>query len=60
MTVVETPQESRRPLPVVVVLTSVAAVLFVLGWLAGKASLPLAWLWAAVRVGWHDARREGV
>lgn len=60
MTVVETSQEARRPVVAVVVLTTLAAVLFAFGWAAGKVSLPLAWLWTALRVGWHDARGEGI
>lgn len=37
-------------------LTAFAAVLYVLGWLAGKVSLVAAWCWTALAVGWDDAR----
>lgn len=37
-------------------LTLIAAVLFVLGWTAGKASLLLLWLWSGLAVGWDSAR----
>lgn len=59
VTVVET---SPKPLPrlSVAALTVLAAVLFAFGWVAGKVSLPVGWLWAAVRVGWLDARGEEI
>jgi hypothetical protein len=42
-------------------LTLVAAVLFAVGWLSGKTVglvfAALAWSFAAVKVGWSDARR---
>jgi hypothetical protein len=44
------------------VLTVFAAVLFAVGWLAGKTLAVLwggvAWSMAAVKVGWDDARRR--
>lgn len=55
--VVTTP--ARRITPAIVVLTVLAAVLFGLGWVVGKVSIPLGWMFAAVRVGWTDARRVG-
>lgn len=59
MTVVETSPKSV-PRVTVAALTVLAAVLFAFGWLVGKVSLPVGWLWAAVRVGWHDARHEEI
>lgn len=41
-----------------VLLTLVAAVLYVAGWLAGKLSLLFEWAWSAVEVGWDDARQS--
>jgi len=40
-----------------VLLTVVAAVLYAVGWLAGKVWLVLTWIAAAVRVGFQDASR---
>lgn len=59
MTVVENSPEVRTPL-LVWLLTALAAVLFAVGWLVGKVSIPVGWMWAAVRVGWSDARGEEV
>lgn len=39
-----------------VLLTLLAAVLFGVGWVASKAVLSVAWVCAAVRVGWVEAR----
>lgn len=39
------------------VLALVALIPFLLGWVAGKAVLSLAWLGLAVKAGWADARR---
>ena len=39
-------------------LTVIAALLYVVGWVAGKVSLMLGWIWSAVSVGWDDARRS--
>lgn len=36
--------------------TALAAVLYALGWLAGKVSLAAGWCWSAIAVGWDDAR----
>ena len=36
--------------------TALAAVLYALGWLAGKVSLAATWCWAAMAVGWDEAR----
>lgn len=38
-------------------LTAVAALLYVLGWLAGLAAVVVLWCWSATAVGWDDARR---
>jgi len=43
-----------------VLLTVVAAVLYAVGWLAGKVWLVLTWVAAAVRVGFADASRPKV
>lgn len=40
-----------------VLLTLIAAVLYVAGWLVGKLSLLVGWAWSAAGVGWDDARR---
>ena len=40
-------------------LTVLVAVLFTVGWVAGKASLGVRWSLAAVKVGWQDARATG-
>lgn len=37
-------------------LTAIAAVLYALGWAAGKVSLVAVWCWTALAVGWDDAR----
>jgi hypothetical protein len=37
-------------------LTLLVGVFWLLGWLAGKASLGLAFCWAAVKIGWTEAR----
>jgi hypothetical protein len=58
VTIVET--IPRRITPAIVTLTVIAAVLFGLGWVIGKVSIPLGWMLAACRVGWADARRGGV
>lgn len=39
-----------------ILLTCLAAVLYLVGWSAGKVSLVLGWLWAGIMVGWDDAR----
>lgn len=41
-------------------LTALAAVLYALGWLAGKAWRVLAWSGTAVLLGWRDAQRPKV
>jgi type IV secretory pathway VirB2 component (pilin) len=38
------------------VLTLIAAVLYGIGWVAGKVSLLLVWCWVALAVGWDEAR----
>lgn len=52
--------EARTIHPARVILTAVAAVLFGLGWITAKtcvvAWFVLAWCYAAVKVGWADAR----
>lgn len=66
MTVIETDRplsavqdgESQPLTPFRVVLTVLAALLFAIGWAAGLLSVLLGWVWAAVRVGWIDARRR--
>lgn len=42
-----------------VLLTLLALLPYVLGWVAGAAVTATAWTWAAVVVGWRDARRDG-
>ena len=37
-------------------LTLLVGVFFAVGWVAGKASLGVAWSLAAVKVGWAEAR----
>ena len=39
-----------------IILTGLAAPLWLLGFLSGKAWLAILWLCVAVRVGWMDAR----
>lgn len=41
-------------------LTLVAAVLYAIGWIAGKVSLVTGLAWDAVAVGWDDARKRRV
>jgi uncharacterized membrane protein YciS (DUF1049 family) len=41
-------------------LTALAAVLFALGWVAGKIALALSWTGAAIKLGWTDARKRRV
>lgn len=41
-----------------VVLTILAFPLYVLGWLAGKGFLAIAWAGLAVKAGWQDARGQ--
>lgn len=56
--------EAREIHPARTALTLVAAVLYGLGWLAAKTVavvwLVVAWSFAAVKVGWSDARRSAV
>jgi len=42
-----------------VLLTVLAMVPYVAGWVAGAVVTAAAWTWAAVVVGWRDARRAG-
>lgn len=53
--------EARQIHPGRTLLTVIAGVLYGLGWLAAKtlavAWLAVAWSFAAVKVGWSDARR---
>lgn len=51
--------EARQLDPVKVLLTVIAAIPFVLGWIVGKTWLALAWLLTAARVGWQVARGPG-
>jgi hypothetical protein len=37
-------------------LTLLVGVFWLVGWVAGKASLGLAFCWAAVKIGWTEAR----
>lgn len=37
-------------------LTVLAAILWLLGWLAGKVAGAFVWMWFAIKVGWIDAR----
>lgn len=43
-----------------ILLTVLAAVLYVIGWIAGKVSLMFGWAWSAIAVGYSDARRRSV
>jgi uncharacterized membrane protein YdjX (TVP38/TMEM64 family) len=56
--------EARAAHPGRVLLTLIAGVLYGLGWLTAKTAavawLALAWSFAAVKVGWQDARRPAV
>lgn len=54
-------ERARAADPRRVLLTVLLAVPFVLGWLAGRAWLALAYVWSAVIAGWQaaTARREG-
>jgi hypothetical protein len=56
--------EARATHPGRALLTLIAGVLYGLGWLAAKTVavvwLALAWSFAAVKVGWQDARRPAV
>lgn len=53
MAVVE--QTSQAP-PGRAALVAVAGVLWLLGWLVGKVCVATVWVWAALQVGWLDAR----
>lgn len=48
--------EARQLDPAKVLLTILAAIPFVIGWLLGKAWLVAAWLGTALVVGWREAR----
>jgi len=48
--------EARQLDPSRVLLTILAAIPFVIGWLLGKGWLAVAWLWTAAVVGWREAR----
>ncbi|MEU8279550.1 hypothetical protein ACFYOK_29460 [Microbispora bryophytorum] len=50
-------EEARQLDPAKAILTILIAPLFLIGWLAGKAWLIVAWIWTAVLVGWSEARR---
>jgi len=56
--------EAREARPGRALLTLIAGALYGLGWLAAKTVavvwLALAWSYAAVTVGWSDARRPAV
>jgi hypothetical protein len=41
-----------------ILLTCLAAILYLLGWSAGKVALMLGWLWAGIMVGFDDARHR--
>lgn len=41
-------------------LALIALIPFLIGWVAGKTVLSLAWLGLAVKAGWADARRPAV
>lgn len=60
MAVIEASPTRAMSRPTVVILTVLAAVLFGVGWLAGRIvwglSIPVGWMVAAVRVGWADGR----
>ncbi len=42
------------------VATALAAVMYALGWVAGKVALVAVWCWSAVLVGWDEARGNPV
>lgn len=50
--------EARQVDWIKVLLTVVAAPLYVVGWMAGKGFLALAWVGLCVKAGWQDARRS--
>lgn len=39
------------------VLSLLALIPFLIGWLAGKAVVAVAWMWLAVKAGWIEARK---
>lgn len=39
-------------------LVVLAGVLWLLGWLVGKVCVATVWVWAALKVGWSDARAQ--
>lgn len=39
------------------VATALAAVLYAIGWIAGKVHVTWRWIWSALAVGWDDAHR---
>jgi hypothetical protein len=41
-----------------IVLTVLAAPLWLLGWLAGTVALAILWMCAAIKLGWTDSRRR--
>ncbi len=47
---------ARQADPMRVVLTLLALIPFIAGWVAGKVWLALAWTYAAVVAGWRQAR----
>ncbi|MFI6883379.1 hypothetical protein [Streptosporangium canum] len=49
--------EARQLDPRRALLTIVLAVPFLLGWVARKTWMVLAWLWTAVLIGWQEAGR---
>lgn len=49
--------EAERLRPGRLLLTLLVGVFYVIGWLAGKASVGVAFAWAGVKVGWTEARK---
>lgn len=41
-----------------ILLTLIVGLFWLIGWLAGKAAVGLAFCWAAVKIGWKEAHGE--
>lgn len=52
--------EARQSHPGRTLLTVIAAVFYLIGWLAGRTVLAVAWCATAVKVGWQEGRRGAV
>lgn len=51
--------QAQQVRPVKALLTVLAAPFYVVGFLAALVVVVAVWFWAAVQVGWADARRRG-